>query len=139
MKYALIENGQVSNIIEWDGESDLGPIVPVPIPDGALVDIGTKYDGAEFVPENPPEPAVPVAPTSVTMRQARLALLAAGLLDDVQAAIDAMPSPDREAAQIEWDYAATVDRESAFMQQMAGALNLDADMLDGLFTDAASR
>ena len=42
--------------------------------------------------------AGPVVPTVVTQRQARLALLGAGLLDAVDAAIDAIPDPATRAA-----------------------------------------
>lgn len=91
---------------------------------------------AEWVP--PPAPPAPVI-TSVTMRQARLALLGAGLLDDVDAAIQAITDPvQRKAAEIEWEYAQTVDRDSAFTQQLAGGLNLTAEQLDSLFTQAAA-
>lgn len=77
-------------------------------------------------------------PTSVTMRQARLALLGAGLLDSVNAAIAAMPAHERSAAQIEWEYAQTVDRHSPFTQQLAAGLGLTDAQLDALFTTAAS-
>lgn len=77
-------------------------------------------------------------PQSVTMRQARLALLGIGLLDDVDTAIAAIPDPvQRKAAQIEWEYAQTVDRNSPFTQQMAAGLSLTAEQLDALFTQAA--
>lgn len=90
---------------------------------------------AEWVP--PPPPPV-VIPQSVTMRQARLALLGIGLLDDVDAAIAAIPDPvQRKAAEIEWEYAQTVDRNSPFTQQMAAGLGLTAEQLDSLFTQAA--
>lgn len=91
---------------------------------------------------NTPEPADPVPVpviTSVTMRQARLALLGAGLLDDVDAAIQAIADPvQRKAAEIEWEYAQTVDRDSAFTQQLAGGLQLTPEQLDSLFTQAAT-
>ena len=90
---------------------------------------------------NTPEPADPPPTpviTSVTMRQARLALLGIGLLDDVDAAIAAIPDPvQRKAAEIEWEYAQTVDRNSPFTQQMAAGLTLTAEQLDALFTQAA--
>lgn len=90
---------------------------------------------------NTPEPAdpiFPVVPQSVTMRQARLALLSIGLLDDVYAAIAAITDPvQRKAAEIEWEYAQTVDRNSPFTQQMAAGLSLTAEQLDALFTQAA--
>jgi hypothetical protein len=78
-------------------------------------------------------------PKSVTMRQGRLALLATGKLSLVQAAIDAIPDEAmKAAAQIEWEYAQTIDRDSAFTQQMAAGLGLtDAD-LDQLFTLAST-
>lgn len=81
---------------------------------------------------------VPAIPQSVTMRQARLALLGAGLLDDVNAAIAAIPdATQRRAAEIEWEYAATVDRASPFTQLLADGLGLTSEQLDGLFTQAA--
>lgn len=77
-------------------------------------------------------------PTVVTMRQARLALLGVGKLDDVAAAIAGLPSPQKEAAQIEWEYSSEVKRDSALVTQLAPALGLDAAALDALFTTAAT-
>lgn len=90
----------------------------------------------EVQEENPPVDGVP---QSVTMRQARLALLGAGLLDSVNAAIAAIPdATQRQAAEIEWEYAQTVDRASPFTQQLASGLGLTSEQLDGLFTQAAA-
>lgn len=84
---------------------------------------------------NTPEPAdpppVPVI-TSVTMRQARLALLQSGLLTQVSASIT------DPAALIEWEYAQTVERNSPLVQQIATGLSLDEQQLDSLFTLAAT-
>ena len=86
----------------------------------------------------PPAPPAPI-PTSVTMRQARLALLGAGLLSQVDAALAAIADPvQRQAAQIDWEYAATVDRGSPLVTNLAASLNLDSAALDSLFTAAAS-
>ena len=91
---------------------------------------------------NTPEPADPIPTpviTSVTMRQARLALLGAGLLDTVTQAIAAIPdATQRKAAEIEWEYASTVDRNSVFTQQLAAGLGLSDAQLDALFTQAAA-
>ena len=93
---------------------------------------------AEGNTPEPADPIVPVVPQSVTMRQARLALLGIGLLDDVDAAIAAIPDPvQRKAAEIEWEYAQTVDRNSPFTQQLAAGLALTAEQLGALFTQAA--
>lgn len=72
-------------------------------------------------------------PTSVTMRQARLALLAANKLSAINAAM----ADASEALRIDWEFAATVDRNSPTVAAMAQVLNLTADDLDGLFTAAA--
>jgi hypothetical protein len=86
---------------------------------------------------NEAEPAdvvLPVIPSIVSMRQARLALLQSGLLSTVSAAIAA----GGEADQIEWEYAAEVNRNQPLVQNMKAGLGLtDAD-LDNLFTLAAS-
>lgn len=85
------------------------------------------YD-SEIPPAEPASPT-PVPPAVLTMRQARLALLAAGKLPAVDAAITALPVGQREAARIEWEYAATVERSSALVQMLADALSLDMDEL----------
>jgi hypothetical protein len=87
----------------------------------------------------PPPPAPAPVPQSVTMRQARLALLGAGLLDNIDAAIASIPDEvQRRAATIEWEYANTVERNSAFVQQMAAGLAMSAEQMDQLFITAAT-
>jgi hypothetical protein len=92
---------------------------------------------AGHTPDPAPVPA-PVQPTVVTMRQARLALLGAGLLPSVEAAIDAMPSPDKDAARIEWDYSSEVHRNKPFVAVLGAALGLTDPQLDDLFTQASA-
>lgn len=64
-------------------------------------------------------------PDSITMRQCRLQLLATGKLGLVQPAIDAMPEPQRSAANIEWEYGSTVLRSSPLIAQLAPVLGWD--------------
>jgi len=95
-------------------------------------------DGNGFpVAVDPPAPE-PVVPSRVTMRQARLALLGAGLLDNVTTAIAALPSPQKEAAQIEWEYSQEVHRDKQLVLILAPALGLNEAQLDQLFTQAAT-
>jgi ribosomal 50S subunit-associated protein YjgA (DUF615 family) len=75
---------------------------------------------------------------SVTMRQARLALLGAGLLGKVSDALAKLESPLKEAASIEWEYSSEVKRDGALVQQLGAALGLDDAALDALFTKAAT-
>lgn len=77
-------------------------------------------------------------PQAVTMRQARLALLGAGLLDDVQTAINAMEEPAKSAAQITWDHSTEVQRDNGLVAQLAPALGLTSAQVDALFIAAAA-
>ena len=86
----------------------------------------------------PPAPEPQQVPQSVTMRQARLTLLGAGLLSQVDAAIASLPSPQKEAAQIEWEYAAVVQRNSGLVPAMAQALGMTESQIDDLFIAAAA-
>lgn len=85
----------------------------------------------------PPAPVPPQVPQAVTMRQARLALLGAGLLPMVQAAIAALPSPQKEAAEIEFEYAQEVQRNHGLVPAMAQALGMTDAQIDDLFFAAA--
>ncbi len=135
MKYARIENGRVAEVGEFDSiEGRFHPsLVWVECP--ADTTEGLVYDGAGF---SPPPPVVVPAPRTVTMRQARLALLGAGLLPTVDAAVAAMPGAAGEAARIEWEYSVEVQRDKALVQGLSASLGLTEAQLDGLFTAAAA-
>ena len=70
----------------------------------------------------------------VTMRQARQALLQAGMLAAVNAAVAA----GDEATKIAWEYSTEVQREFPLVQTMKASLGLTEAQLDDLFTLAAS-
>lgn len=72
-------------------------------------------------------------PKSITARQARLALLQIGKLDDVAAAISNLESPIKEQVQIEWEYATDIYRNNGFIDALGSALGLDKNALDDLF------
>ena len=80
---------------------------------------------------SPPQP-IPV-PQQVTMRQARLALLSAGLLDDVEMVIAAAG----RAAQLEWEYATVVDRSNPAVAAVQQREALTDAQIDDLFREAA--
>lgn len=77
---------------------------------------------------------VPEAPQSVTPRQARLALLQAGLLDQVQAAVDAAGG----ATKITWEFATTIERNSPLIETLGGSLGLTSEQVDTLFRFAST-
>jgi len=130
-RYAIIRSGLVENMTRWDGEPDWTP------PDGAQailapdnVGIGWTYDGTEWTaPEPPPAPV----PEEVRQAQARRALLAVGLLDDVEAAV-AAASRD---IQIAWEYEPNIRRDSPMVAALAPAIGLTDAQLDDLFRAAA--
>lgn len=77
-------------------------------------------------------------PAAVTMRQARLALLGAGLLSSVEAAIDAMEEPTKSAARIEWEYSNELQRANALVAALGPALGLTGAQVDALFVAASA-
>ena len=56
----------------------------------------------------------------------------------VDAAIDALPDPQKAAARIEWDYSSTVRRQQPLVLALAPALGLTTGQLDALFIAAAA-
>lgn len=82
--------------------------------------------------------ATPPEIVSVTMRQARLALLHAGKLAAVETVIATLPSPQKEAAKIEWEYANTVDRVSTLTSLLGSAAGMTEAEMDSLFAVAAT-
>lgn len=87
----------------------------------------------ELSPYVAPPPAPSSAPGSVSPAQARLALLAAGKLAQVEAIV---ASAD-QATQIAWNNASVIERNSPTVAALAGALGLTDAQLDDLFTTAA--
>ena len=113
-------------------------VAPPEIPPGSRA----RWTGAAWVVEPiptgptvaPADPAAPVVPASVTAFQARAALLAAGLLDDVEAAVAAA---DR-LTQTAWEYALAFERTSPTIAALAAAIGLTDQQLDDLFRVAAT-
>ena len=87
-------------------------------------------DGALVRREVPPESEH--VPKRVTALQARRALLAADLLDLVEAAIARQP---REV-QIAWEYATELHRDDPMLAAVAQTIGLDTVTLDDLFRAA---
>ena len=73
-------------------------------------------------------------PQTVTPRQARLALLAAGLLDQVTTAVNAAGG----ATLITWEYASSFDRNDPLITRIGASLNLTSAQIDALFEQAAA-
>lgn len=76
-------------------------------------------------------------PQTVTMRQARLALLEAGLLAAVNSTIQEMQGQSGEAARIEWEFSSEVYRSRPLVQSLAPVLGMTDSQLDQLFVAAS--
>lgn len=124
----------------YSGTAEVDPFGPQPAgtttapptaPEGQV----PLWTGQQWVLVPVPTPAspAPAVPGSVTMRQARLALLAADLLDDVEAAVAAAG----RAAQIEWEYAQEVQRGHPLIAAVQQAQGLSDAQIDALFVAAA--
>lgn len=140
MKFALIKNNKVENIIiadasfiqtvqsEWDATVELQ--------EGALVSLGWEYVSGEFKAPDSVTPEVQV-PSSVKIRQIKLALLKANKLSAVPSAISSLPSPKKEEIEIEWQYATDVQR-NGFIVSLLEVLQITPTEGDNLFIEAST-
>lgn len=79
----------------------------------------------------------PAIPQVVSMRQARIALLRINKLSSIASAISALPSPQKQEAEITWEYSQEVQRNNGFVSQIAPLLGMSEQDLDNLFIEAS--
>lgn len=96
-----------------------------------------KAGDADVVQLNRPVPQVAFVAT-VTMYQARMALLQAGKYAAAEAAIAALPEPQRQAAQLAWEFKTVVSRDGQLLNAIAAALGLSPSQVDDLFAAATA-
>jgi hypothetical protein len=95
-------------------------------------DAGNRV-GTDQSPSDPPS-----IPDTLSAVQIRLWLVAHGIsLEQVDAAIAALPDETREATRIEWEYSATISRSSSTLVAMAAAFGMDGAAIDAAFVEAA--
>ena len=103
---------------------------PESIPDGQL----PEWNGSTWIlVAAPPSPPPPV-PTAITMRQARLVLLATGMYDMVSQVVAQLP----RAAQIEWEFASVVERSNPLIALVQAQAGLTDAQIDDLFRQGAT-
>lgn len=124
MNWKLSQDGKIASRTHEDGAFESRLISAIP--------------EDELIAALPADPVIPLIPPSITMRQARLALLQSGLLTTVNAAVAAMPGVEGDAARIEWEFSGSVERNRPLVQSLAVALGLTKAQLDELFTLAAT-
>lgn len=133
MKKALIFEGDFIQV--EDEEFPVAePLYWVDAPDDATPTTHI-FDGENFILKPPP---VPVVPKQVTIRQARLALLNAGLLQTVNNTIASLPGDEGEAARIAWEYSTIIERDSPLVASLGAIVGLTPTHLDELFLAAST-
>lgn len=132
MYYAQITSGVVSAITETHGAIDAPNMIAIASFDASL--LGSNYANGVFTPPPPPS----LVPAKITMRQARLVLFDVGLLNAVPTAINALPSPAKDKAMIEWEYSNDVVRHNGFVSALGPALGLTEEQIDALFIAGAA-
>ena len=81
---------------------------------------------------------VPQVPSAITMRQARLAMLASGLLDKVEPAIASISEAQKKSiAEIEWQYSQSIERSANWFSDITTAMGLTGEQVDALFKQAS--
>ena len=75
----------------------------------------------------------PPVPARIAARQARLVLLAAGKLNDAEAAVAAAD----QATRIEWEFATELHRSSERLIALAASIGINSATLDQMFIDGA--
>ncbi|WP_139298710.1 phage tail fiber protein [Vreelandella aquamarina] len=142
-------------------DSETGDVVadqPMDIPDGRWIDLRLSMPEppTNDHPDDAPEPPAPLTPeeqeqqrieqlerwrasAAITPRQARLVLAKHGLLAGVTDAIAAIEDEQqRQVAEIEWEYATTIERAAQWVNNLYASLGLSESELDILFKEAAS-
>lgn len=141
-------------------DPDTGDVVadqPMDIPEGRWIDLRLSMPEppTNDHPDDAPEPPAPLTPeeqeqqrieqlgrwrasAAITPRQARLVLAKHGLLTSVADAIAAIEDEQqRQVAEIEWEYATTIERAAPWVNELYGSLGLTPEGVDELFREAA--
>ena len=128
MKHYIDENKQLYGIGEaTDIDGDQSFLVQ---------DTWTLLTDEEFQAiVNAPVP-IPDA-TNITNKQGRLQLLALGKYSDVQTAINSLPIPQKEQAQIEYDFAPTWEINHPTLLMLLVALGISDSDVQALFNEAS--
>lgn len=130
-KYATLNDGAVDVCYLYDPR----PLVDAIEIHDEVFQGWNLLDGVWTAPDAPPAEPAPLTP--LTARQLRLGLLKIGIKPaDVAAAIAALPADQRDAAEIEWDYASEYRRDHPLIATLGDSFGLSADAIDAAWRDA---
>jgi len=122
----------VVDIVDLDDLADVRTDVDVVMLGGS--NIGDFWDGEKYIFPQPVEPP-PAVPQIVSRAQGLIAIQNAGLLETINAYVEA--STD-DALKLAWANVGEFQRDSALINQLAPAMNITPEQLDALFIAAAA-
>lgn len=99
----------------------------------------TSYQLTQMTTEEQTAYRKSLVPEVVFMRQARLALLEAGLLNNVNQVIASLLEPMKTEVSIEWEYATEVRRDWPTLLQIVQYMGLTEESVDNLFISASKK
>jgi len=138
MKYAIFDgNGLPTAFYSPDVHGDDIPTEAIQITEDQWNEFISnnglrKWADGEVVAYDPPPPPTPTV-ASVSARQFKLQLLAAGLLD----AVDAWVASQSRAVQIAFEYSGSFNRTEPMMAAGFAAMGFADEQIDDFFTAAA--
>lgn len=135
MRYLIIDNNVIVNIVEADSDYALGKGWEA-APEGVGIGWSRSAPGQPWVQGPDTVPAAPV-PESVTRAQGKAALINAGLWPAVLAYVESIEDPMQQAlAEVALNDTLEWRRDSPFLSACAAGMGLTSEQLDELFIDA---
>ena len=136
--YLIVDQtNTITAIIGWDGVSVFTqPLNTQLIKFNGPAGVGWHWDGTKAVDPRPVPvaPQTPTVPQTVSPRQARLALIQAGLYDQVTTTI----SSSDKTTQVWWEFASVIERQNPILLRVAAQIGLQYYQIDSLFILAAT-
>lgn len=132
MRYAIIKNDIVDNVMEIEPGSDWVPDEDAILIPSDIAGPGWSYsDGVFQAPPPAPEPV----PEKIMLWQARAILDMTGSLAAANAAVAASKNPALKAV---WEYGNEISRSSGVIDDLGAGIGLTKDQIDDLFRNAAA-
>lgn len=135
-EFALLVNGEKKEFRVYDERPDHIPHKGVqwfPVERT----YGASFEGVEgdkyVIRKADPASLPPTVPSQVSPRQARLALLAIGKLDQANAAVEGAG----DMVKIAWEFSTYIRRDDPGVIALASSIGIDSAALDQLFIEAA--
>ena len=136
MRYIIIKDGTVENIIEWDGVTNWSP------PPGCTIELVDEYSAismrwtkVEGVWTAPPAPD-PIVPQVIPMNKALKQLVISGIYEQAATLVATAPGIEGELLRIDWARADGMRRDAPIVLALGAQLGLTESQIDAMFIAA---